>query len=897
MRWHVSPTVSMALLIGALALLGQWVSQVVSADVLEAAIRGREIDKISTVGRVVGSVISERGADAQLVARLLSVDQSLAGALQFKEPQRTQALAPEFSASFRVGRVQTLEVTDTNEIVVYRAHNPPQYGDKAAGWGVAEALTGTGMLVSARVPEGVVVRAIEPLRVGDKIVGTVAAGVALDRAFFDQMGESLGVRLALLGRQGLLGPDTKHSAKGVDAGAMTEAFSGKVPIYRIDATSHQTSVYLPVTIVDEAYVVLAQLDSTAAYQLIDDGKWRSAKYALWSLIGSVVLGLLALRVLLKPLARLRQRVEQTALQLTGESINPSGGDEVNSVVRVLDTLTDRLVQRNRELEVARVRADAANQAKSQFLSSMSHEIRTPLNGVLGMAELLQSTQLNPDQSRFVGAITSAGQTLHDLLSDILDLAKIEEGRIEIEQIDFDPRQTVADVVNVYREVASKRSLVMAQELDPGISHWVRGDPTRFRQILSNLLGNAIKFTERGQIHLRGERIAPPAGDLRHWCRFTVQDTGIGIAPQDMDKLFQRFVQAHVSTTRHFGGTGLGLAICKHLVELMAGHIHAQSTLGQGTRIWFELPFDAPLVPQPSARVTSPTAQRTGVRVMVAEDNAINQMVAKHLLTRLGADVTVVDNGEKAVQLAQRESFDIIFMDCQMPVMDGFEATRQIRAWEKTLATRLSTQPSSSLSNGRAIPIVALTANAFAGDRDACIAAGMNDYLAKPVTSAALALALARHRTQAAPMSAPPASAPTSVMAGLPAFDATVLATLLMEVDGEVDGEVGGDAPGFADRTLALFSKDAQALLAAINHAAARADRATLMRCVHSLKSSGAQVGALALSAQAGLQETMLRTGRPIQAEWPARLRHEMAQFDLALAQHRATESKEKRPHD
>ena len=278
--------------------------------------------------------------------------------------------------------------------------------------------------------------------------------------------------------------------------------------------------------------------------------------------------------------------------------------------------------------------------------------------------------------------------------------------------------------------------------------------------------------------------------------------------------------------------------------------------------------------------------------MVAEDNAINQMVAKHLLTRLGADVTVVENGELAVRLAQREPFDIIFMDCQMPVMDGFEATRQIRAWEKTVATRLS----NSLSEARTIPIVALTANAFAGDRDACIAAGMDDYLAKPVTSAALALALARHRTQAAAVPTAPASLATGVMVGLPAFDATVLAALMMEVDGDV-GDGGGEAPGFADRTLALFCKDAQALLHAINHAAASADRTALMRSVHSLKSSAAQVGALALSAQAGLQETMLRTGRPIQAEWPTQLRHAFAQFELALAQRRTPESQQKRPHD
>ena len=870
MKVRLSTTMTLALLIGLLVLAGQWVAQVITSDVLVETARAREIDKINTVANLLAGLIAQRGNDAHLLADMLATDQEIAGALQLKASARSAQLGRKLDEIFRQGRVQTLEVTDQDETVIYRAQSPEQVGEKASGWGVSEALTGTGMLVSARDSQGVVIRAIEPLRMRGNVVGTISVGMAFDAQFMNKLSQQVGAKLVLLGSAGVIGTDRSGLSNHLDPAAMTEVFQKKLPIYRVDAPSHKTSVYLPLLIVDEGYVILAELDSTTAFGLIEEGRRRSVYYAILISVVSVLTGLLALHSVLSPLRRLRKRAEKMALELTGESIKETGHDEVTAVVKALDTLTGRLVQRNKDLDSAKAQAERASDAKSQFLASMSHEIRTPLNGVLGMAELLQSTPLNSEQSRFVGAITSAGRALHGLLCNILDLAKIEEGQVQLEQVDFDPGQIIDDVTAIYREISSTRSLTMVIDMTGLTTHWVSGDPTRFRQVLFNLLSNAIKFTVHGEVRLRGETIAMPAGDSRIWCRFTVEDSGVGIAPEALDQLFQRFSQADVSITRQFGGSGLGLTICRHLVELMGGHIHAASTPGRGSCFWFELPFDTAVTPRallPIAPLLS-VPQRSSAKILVAEDNAINQLVVKKLLELLGADVTMVENGKLAVtQVRERHAdFDLVLMDCQMPVMDGFEATRQIRAWERT----------QTLS--RAMPIVALTANALAGDREACLAVGMTDFVSKPITRAALADVLARYLPDN--VATAPAGKVSLVVGNTPAvFDPSVLNALPMVVD--------GTNPEFVGQMLDLFAEDTKKMFPAIEQAIRESDLPTLTRYVHTLKSSAAQVGALALSAEARRQEGLLRSGHPALMEWPVLLRQAFDHFELAQASQRS----------
>jgi len=389
-----------------------------------------------------------------------------------------------------------------------------------------------------------------------------------------------------------------------------------------------------------------------------------------------------------------------------------------------------------ERELARQVAVEASLAKSRFLANMSHEIRTPMNGILGMAELLQHTPLDADQARYAQGISSAAHALHDLLGDILDLSKIEEGKVAIERTDFDPVQLLTGTASIYRELGAARGTVLATDFALDALPPVSGDPTRLRQVVTNLLGNALKFTDGGTVTLGAQCVDAPPGDLRQWIRVTVQDTGIGMSAEEVSRLFERFTQADASTTRRFGGTGLGLVICKHLVELMGGALQVQSVPGEGSRFWFDVPLQAALA-SPAMR-TPPSVEPTPVsesvvpraaQVLVVEDNAVNQLVVRSMLQRMGITVHVAADGLEAIAAVQSRPLDLVLMDCQMPVMDGFDATRAIRALPGAVSQ---------------LPIVALTANALTEDRQRCLDAGMNDYLAKPVTGAALSELLVRH---------------------------------------------------------------------------------------------------------------------------------------------------------
>jgi signal transduction histidine kinase/CheY-like chemotaxis protein len=669
---------------------------------------------------------------------------------------------------------------------------------------------------------------------GGPSVGTLVIAKYLGPELVEELGVRAGVDTSLNAIDDPNVPDIKwHFGDNSATGQQVLADVFGTPSFILEVTTPRT-----ITAIGKNTIYTALVFFIAATGLFLLGGWLFTR-----------------SLIVTPVATLTHHIKK--MRKTGDlvqSVQSAREDEIGVLEQEFGNLARSLGTTRQELESARDKALAISNAKSDFLAKMSHEIRTPMNGVLGMIELLANTPMDKAQKRYMHSISQSADTLLDIISDILDFSKMEAGKLALETRAFNLNSFVTDITDSLSGLADRKELRLNNIAPDGPPINVEGDPLRLRQILTNLLGNAIKFTREGGVLLR-VTASPDAGEFER-VTFEVIDTGIGISPQKQQHIFKSFAQEDGSTTRRFGGSGLGLAISKQLVEMMGGTIQLQSEPGEGSNFSFTLRLradrkgDMTGIENTFAHVYGEldvwdsALQPLRGRVLVAEDNAVNQAVAVGMLNAMGVESVIAQDGQKAVELFNSEPFDAVLMDCQMPVLDGFQAAAEIRRIE----SRDAADP---------VRIIAMTANAMAGDMEKCIAAGMDDYLRKPYKGEQLNAALIKVLQ--------PGEAPEKV-------DSEPESPVLLDrfIQDDVSEAIDDSAleslsalPHAGDHDLVnqviqTYINTSMDLMTRLGEAIDRSDSEYIRTAAHSLKSSSANVGATKLAELCASMETSTR---------------------------------------